>query len=55
MARPETPSAWATGRQHGQPQLSTSGWVLVALRRRAAEAGLPRIGVHDLRHTAAPS
>ncbi|MEU2208394.1 tyrosine-type recombinase/integrase [Streptomyces hygroscopicus] len=27
--------------------------VLVELRRRAAELGLPRIGVHDLRHTAA--
>ncbi|MEV0598441.1 site-specific integrase [Streptomyces sp. NPDC050315] len=27
--------------------------VLVELRRRAAEIGLPRIGVHDLRHTAA--
>jgi integrase len=27
--------------------------VLVTLRRRAAEIGLPRIGVHDLRHTAA--
>ncbi|MCD9588821.1 site-specific integrase [Streptomyces sp. 8ZJF_21] len=26
---------------------------LVELRRRAAELGLPRIGVHDLRHTAA--
>ncbi|MGP3924320.1 site-specific integrase [Streptomyces sp. 8N616] len=27
--------------------------VLVELRRRAAEISLPRIGVHDLRHTAA--
>ncbi|MFJ8949163.1 tyrosine-type recombinase/integrase [Streptomyces sp. NPDC102381] len=27
--------------------------VLVELRRRAAQCGLPRIGVHDLRHTAA--
>ncbi|MFD1829944.1 tyrosine-type recombinase/integrase [Streptomyces desertarenae] len=26
---------------------------LATLRRRAAETGLPRIGVHDLRHTAA--
>ncbi len=25
----------------------------MTLRRRAAEIGLPRIGVHDLRHTAA--
>ncbi len=28
-------------------------WVLDQLRRRTAEAGLPRIGLHDLRHTAA--
>jgi len=27
--------------------------LLVTLRRRSAEIGLPRIGVHDLRHTAA--
>lgn len=28
-------------------------WVLNQLRRRSAEAGVPRIGLHDLRHTAA--
>ncbi|HJD84315.1 site-specific integrase [Kitasatospora aureofaciens] len=28
-------------------------WVLDQLRKRTAELGLPRIGLHDLRHTAA--
>ncbi len=28
-------------------------WVLDQLRRRSARAGVPRIGLHDLRHTAA--
>jgi len=28
-------------------------WVLDQLRKRTAETGLPRIGLHDLRHTAA--
>ncbi|MEY9969063.1 integrase [Streptacidiphilus sp. MAP12-16] len=28
-------------------------WVLDQLRRRSAEAGVPRIGLHDVRHTAA--
>ncbi|MFD8478187.1 tyrosine-type recombinase/integrase [Kitasatospora sp. NPDC059673] len=28
-------------------------WVLNQLRKRTTEAGLPRIGLHDLRHTAA--
>ncbi len=28
-------------------------WVLEQLRKRTAELGLPRIGLHDLRHTAA--
>ncbi|MET8630210.1 tyrosine-type recombinase/integrase [Kitasatospora sp. NPDC004669] len=27
-------------------------WVLGQLRKRTAELGLPRIGLHDLRHTA---
>jgi integrase len=39
------------GREDGSPLRPQS--VLVELRRRSAELDLPRIGVHDLRHTAA--
>jgi integrase len=39
------------GRANGSPLRPQ--WVLDQLRKRTAELGLPRIGLHDLRHTAA--
>jgi len=32
----------------------SSSWLNVVFKRELAKAGLPRIRIHDLRHTAAP-
>ncbi|MYS25319.1 tyrosine-type recombinase/integrase [Streptomyces sp. SID4948] len=51
-ALPRTPEdGLVSSPEDGSPLRPQS--VLVELRRRSAELNLPRIGVHDLRHTAA--
>ncbi|MGH1553367.1 tyrosine-type recombinase/integrase [Streptomyces sp. L7] len=61
-ARPPSPgSASAPGAPSGGPGVLPAGRLTAAarraswleLRRRSEDIGLPRIGVHDLRHTAA--
>ncbi|MFJ9841628.1 tyrosine-type recombinase/integrase [Kitasatospora sp. NPDC101155] len=49
------PESWLEGLVVGRPDGSPlrPQWVLDQLRKQTVELGLPRIGLHDLRHTAA--